>query len=75
MKKSIPELVRILNYYTEKYDEGNPQISDKEWDDLYFKLVEMEKEAGYTLPDSPTQKITYATVTQIKLRIIIKCYL
>ena len=65
MKKSIPELVRILNYYTEKYDEGNPQISDKEWDDLYFKLVEMEKEAGYTLPDSPTQKITYATVTQL----------
>lgn len=65
MKKSIPELVRILNYYTEKYDEGNPQISDKEWDDLYFELVNMEKGAGYALPDSPTQKITYSVVNQL----------
>ena len=65
MKKSIPELVRILNYYTEKYDEGNPQISDKEWDDLYFELVAMENGAGYALPDSPTQKITYSVVNHL----------
>lgn len=65
MKKSIPELVRLLNYYTDMYDQGNPQISDKEWDDLYFELVQMEKEAGYALPDSPTQKITYSVVNQL----------
>lgn len=65
MKKSIPELVRLLNYYTEKYDEGHPEISDKEWDELYFELVTLEKEAGYALPDSPTQKITYSAVNQL----------
>ena len=56
----IEELIDKLNYYTKLYDEGQPQISDKEWDDLYFELVQMEKEAGYALPDSPTQKITYS---------------
>ena len=53
MKRSIPELVRMLNHYTDMYDQGHPEISDKEWDDLYFELVQMEKEAGYVLPDSP----------------------
>ena len=65
MKKSIPELVRLLNHYTDMYDQGYPEISDKEWDDLYFELVQMEKEAGYALPDSPTQKITYSVVNQL----------
>ena len=51
MKRSIPELVRVLNHYTDMYDQGCPEISDKEWDDLYFELVQMEKEAGYALPD------------------------
>ena len=65
MKRSIPELVRILNYYTNMYEQGYPQISDKEWDNLYFELIQMEKEAGYALPDSPTQKITYSVVNQL----------
>ncbi len=65
MKRSIPELVRILNHYTDMYDQGYPEISDKQWDDLYFELVQMEKEAGYALPDSPTQKITYSVVNQL----------
>ena len=47
MKRSIPELVRMLNHYTDMYDQGYPEISDKQWDDLYFELVQMEKEAGY----------------------------
>lgn len=66
MNKSIPELVRLLNYYTEKYDEGHPEISDKEWDAMYFELLAMETEAGYALPDSPTQKITYAVVNSLE---------
>lgn len=66
MKKSIPELVRLLNYYTRLYDEGHPAISDEEWDEMYFELIEAEKEAGYALPDSPTQKITYSVVTALE---------
>ena len=66
MKKSIPELVRLLNYYTQKYEEGHPLISDKEWDDMYFELLQDEKEAGYALPDSPTRIITTRTVSSLK---------
>lgn len=52
-------LIDKLNYYTRLYDEGNPAISDKEWDDLYFKLVDMEKETGLVYPDSPTQSVSF----------------
>ncbi len=42
-----------LNYYT--YD--NPTISDAEYDALYYELVDLERELGYSLPDSPTQRV------------------
>lgn len=58
-KIEIRELIDKLNYYTKLYDEGTPEISDQEWDDLYFKLVEMEKETGEYYEDSPTQRINY----------------
>ena len=35
-KYTMRELVDILNYHTKLYDEGQPKITDKEWDDLYF---------------------------------------
>lgn len=35
-QKKMRELVDKLNYFTLKYDEGKPEISDKQWDDLYF---------------------------------------
>lgn len=59
------ELIDKLNYYTKLYDEGNPAISDKEWDDLYFKLVMMERETGEYYPDSPTQKVNYEVVSKL----------
>ena len=55
----INELVEDLNYYTKLYDEGNPQITDKAWDDMYFELVQLESETGYYHPESPTQTISY----------------
>ena len=55
----MKELVEKLNNATKAYDQGKPYISDKEWDKIYFHLVELEKELGYSLPDSPTQKIIY----------------
>ena len=39
--------IRKLNNATKAYDEGNPIISDKEWDDIYFWLVEAEKYCGF----------------------------
>lgn len=66
MVKTIPELVRLLNYYTKKYDEGHPEISDKEWDNMFFELIQLEKEAGYFLQESPTQKVTYDVVNKLE---------
>lgn len=35
----------------------NPIISDKEWDKMYYELLDLEKETGIILPNSPSQKI------------------
>lgn len=64
-KISIQKMIEKLNYYTKLYDEGIPEISDKEWDDLYFKLVKMEQATGIYLENSPTQKISYTLVNQL----------
>lgn len=64
--EEMKELVGRLNYLTKKYDEGHPEVSDKEWDELYFKLVQMEKESGIHLDESPTQKINYQVVNELK---------
>lgn len=55
----IKELVEKLNYYTKLYDEGRPEISDKEWDDMYFELQKLERESGIYLEDSPTQELIF----------------
>jgi len=62
----IRELIDKLNYYTKLYDEGNPAISDEEWDKMYFELKELEKETGLIYPDSPTQIVSYDVVNSLK---------
>ena len=62
---SMRELVEQLNYYTKYYDEGNPLISDKEWDNMYFQLQQLEKESGVVLTNSPTVHIDYHVVTAL----------
>ena len=57
--------IRKLNNATKAYDEGNPIISDKEWDDIYFWLVEAEKYCGFKNPNSPTIKIHYTVVNEL----------
>ncbi len=59
------ELIEKLNYYTKLYDEGSPAISDKEWDNMYFRLEQLEKETGITLANSPTAKIDYQVVNKL----------
>ena len=61
----MKELVDLLNKATEAYDKGEPIMSDKEWDNLYFKLLEMERQTSIVLADSPTQKIHYKTVSKL----------
>ena len=60
------DLIEKLNYYTKLYDEGKSPISDKEWDDMYFHLEELEKETGISLGNSPTIHVNYQVVNQLK---------
>ena len=61
----IRELIDKLNYYTKYYDMGQSLISDKEWDDMYFKLQDLENFYGVYLPDSPTQRVNYQVVNKL----------
>lgn len=61
----IRKTIDQLNHYTEMYDKGIPEISDKEYDDLYFSLKEMEEKTNIIYPDSPTQKIHYELVSKL----------
>ncbi len=58
MTKRIKELVELLNkasilYYTD----GKSMMTDYEYDKLYDELVNLEKETGTILSNSPTQNV------------------
>ena len=61
----IIDLVNYLNKCTKAYDEGNPLITDAEWDNKYFELQQLEKETGLILSNSPTQTIVYDVVNSL----------
>ena len=57
-RREIEKLVEELNTYArEYYTYDNPSISDREYDALYDRLVALEKETGYVLSYSPTQRV------------------
>ena len=60
------KLVDKLNEWTRQYDEGKPTVSDKKWDEEYFKLVKMEEELGFHYEDSPTYRVVYENKTQLR---------
>ena len=35
----------------------NPIMSDKKWDELYYRLLDLERETGIVLPSSPSKKV------------------
>ena len=52
------EMVDLLNRYAREYYElDEPTVSDKEYDELYYRLKSLEEETGVTLPDSPTHRV------------------
>ena len=65
-KLSMNVAIEQLNKWTEAYDKGQPLVSDKDWDDLYFELKEAEERLGIILPNSPTQKVVYTVVSELK---------
>ena len=66
MINRIKELIDELNYHTKLYDEGNPILTDEQWDELYFELVGLENLTGIYLGNSPTQKIVYNVLNDLK---------
>jgi len=58
-KERMEQLATELNKYAyEYYVLGNPSIADKDYDEKYYELVELEKQEGIILPYSPTQRKT-----------------
>lgn len=59
------ELVTLLNQYNyEYYTLADPTITDHEYDRLYDELVDLEKELGDVLADSPTRKVGGETLSK-----------
>ena len=54
MKELISKLRKADHAY---YDLDEPIMSDREYNQLYEKLEQMEKETGIIMSDSPTQKV------------------
>lgn len=63
----VRSLVDRLNTYRDAYyNNSESLVSDKEYDILFDRLVEMEKETGIVLSDSPTVTVGYKVVSNLE---------
>ena len=53
--QNLIEKVNKASY--DYYVLDNPTMSDKEWDALYYRLLDLEKETGIVLKNSPSMKV------------------
>lgn len=64
-EKTLNSLIEEMKNLTQKINKASyeyyvlddPKMSDKEWDKLYYRLLDIEKETGVVLPNSPSQKV------------------
>lgn len=70
MREFIRELIDKLNYYTDLYNQGKPEITDRQWDKLYFELQDLESHSGIIYADSPTQSIRPEVIPELKEEIL-----
>ncbi|HIW83520.1 MAG TPA: NAD-dependent DNA ligase LigA [Candidatus Dorea gallistercoris] len=62
----MQELVELLNKAGKAYYQDAQEImSNYEYDSLYDELVELEKELGITLSDSPTVNVGYEVLSEL----------
>lgn len=64
-QEKIRELIELLHFHDNLYNENRPVISDAEYDKLYFELQQLEQDTGIVYTDSPTQSIHYETVNSL----------
>lgn len=57
-KQRLEFLTKEIEKHNRNYYQlDNPTISDAEYDKLYYELVDLEKELGFSMPNSPTQRV------------------
>ena len=65
-KERIKELVDILNKASKAYYQDEKEImSNFEYDALYDELVQLEKDTGIVLANSPTVNVGYEVVSEL----------
>ena len=64
--KIIDDIIEKLNSATKAYDEGQPIMTDEEWDKLYFELQQLEEKFHYYSVKSPTQQVVFETQSSLK---------
>ena len=62
MKELIQTLISASEAY---YNSGNTIMSDKEYDELFDKLKNMEQETGVVMSNSPTQNVGAKVLTEL----------
>ncbi len=56
--QEMQELIEVINHHNYLYYTlDQPSISDKEYDQLYDRLVDLEQETGQVMPYSPTLRV------------------
>lgn len=64
--QKITSLVQELNGHRHAYYNLNaPTITDKEYDQLFDELQQLETETGFILSNSPTQTVGYYPVSSL----------
>ena len=64
--EQITSLVQVLNEHRHAYYNLNaPTITDKEYDQLFDELKDLETETGFILSNSPTQTVGYYPVSTL----------
>ena len=63
----IKELVELLNEASKAYYQESREIMPNiEYDRLYDELVELEKETGIVLANSPTVNVGYEVISELQ---------
>lgn len=65
--EEVKSLVKKLNKYRDEYyNNNNSIISDREYDELFDKLIVLERETGCIFSNSPTQSVGYMSLSQLQ---------
>lgn len=62
----IKQLIKELNNASYAYYNNVPIMPDYEWDKMYDELINLEKETGIVLSNSPTHNVGYSVADELK---------